>query len=437
MLTEGPIAPLMIVGSETPSTRAPECVPRKRDMNLLTDQRGQTTVIMALCIGSVCGMAGFAVDVGMMFRAKRVLQTAADSGAMAGVAEMNYRGVSSAVFAATAQNGITNGSGGATVLVHGPPGGPSSGPHQSQANFVEVIVSQSQPTYFMKVLGLNSMTVSARAVAGVSPSSGCIYTLNPSGTDIGLTGSGNLSLPGCGITVNSASSNAVSLVGSGSITAQSIGIVGGYTTTGSGTLNPTPITGVAPTANPLAYMVAPVYAPASCLPNPNFVGSGTYTLGPAIPGGTVCYNGLSLVGSGTLTLSPGVYVINGAFKETGSPTISGTGVTIYLPPTTGSVSLTGSGSLNISAPTSGTYDGILFFEDPGDTNTMSITGSGSSTLSGIFYAPSASVSITGSSGSTFNADLIVKSLSITGSGTLNNYSSINSSSPLVSARLVE
>jgi hypothetical protein len=252
-----------------------------------------------------------------------------------------------------------------------------------------------------------------------------------------MTGSGGLSMPDCGIVIDSSSSNALNLTGSGTISALSIGIAGSFNKTGSGTISPHPVTGVAPVANPLAYLTAPSFSVASCLSNPRFTGSSPNTIGPAIAGGTVCYNGLSMTGSGSLTMQPGTYIINGAMSQTGSGSISGSGVTIYLAPPNGSLSLTGSGALNITAPTSGTYNGILFFEDPSDTNGMTVTGSGSSSLQGIFYAPSASLSFTGSGGSGIYADLVVSSLSMTGSCNLHNYSSVNPNEPISSARMVE
>jgi hypothetical protein len=407
-------------------------------LKLLRDQRGQTTIIIGLCILCLCGMAGFAVDVGTLFRAKRTLQTAADAGAVAGAGELRFLTVDSTtltavVDAATAQNGMTNGSNGVTVTVNNPP---LSGSHTG-SGYVEVIVSQAAPTYFMRLFGLSTMSVSARSVGGNGAASGCIYTLDTSGTDIGMTGSGTLSMPDCGIIVDSASSNALTLTGSGSIVAESIGIVGNYTETGSGSISPAPITGLAPVPNPLSWLTAPTFTPSSCLSDPHFTGSSSNTIGPTVAGGTICYNGLSMTGSGSLTMQPGVYVINGAFSQTGSGSISGSGVTVYLAPPNGSLSLTGSGALNITAPTSGGYDGILFFEDPSDSNSMKITGSGASDMEGIFYAPAASLSLTGSAGSTFYADLVVSSLSLTGSGTMANYSEKNSSEPLSSARLVE
>lgn len=103
----------------------------------------------------------------------------------------------------------------------------------------------------------------------------------------------------------------------------------------------------------------------------------------------------------------------------------------------GALSLTGSGALNLTAPTTGPYSGILFFEDPKDTQQMKIAGSTGSTLTGIFYAPLATLSLTGSSGATFNVDLVTYALSISGTGGLNQYMSPTGTSPLSSARVVE
>ena len=165
-------------------------------MNLLRDERGQTTWLMGLCIMSLVGMSGLAVDAGMMFRAKRVLQAAADAGAIAGAAEVNYGDVSSAVKAATAQNGVTYGSPGTTMAINN---GPASGPYAGNSGYVEVLITKSQPTFFMKIFHLSSMNVGARSVAGLGAGGGCIFTLDPSGTDIGMTGSGELDMPDCSI----------------------------------------------------------------------------------------------------------------------------------------------------------------------------------------------------------------------------------------------
>ncbi len=402
-------------------------------MKRFSDQRGQTTVVIALSIFTLCGMAGLSADVGTLFRAKRVLQTAADAGAIAAAAEAKYGDDNAAALAIAAQNGVTNGSNGYTVT------------EAITASGYRVIATQAAPTYFMKLFHLTSMNVSATAVANNGPASNCIYTLDPSGIDVGMTGTADLSMPSCGIIINSGSSNGLNMTGTSNLTAASIGIVGGYDTTKNANYSPTPVTGVAPAPNPLAYLSAPSFNASSCLSDPHITGSGTNVIGPSA-GGTICYNGLSISGSATTTMSPGTYIINGAMSMSGSGSLNmptgmlpGQGVTIYLAPPNGSLSLTGSGSLNISAPNDSTnpYNGILFYEDAADTNGMKITGSTGSKLQGIFYAPNAALTLTGSSGATIQADLVVHALSMSGTANFTNYSTANANEPLTSPRLVQ
>ncbi|HEX3571534.1 MAG TPA: pilus assembly protein TadG-related protein [Acidobacteriaceae bacterium] len=403
-------------------------------MGFLRDERGQTAILTAVSIACLCGMAGFSVDVGTMFRAKRLMQTAADAGALAGLGAKNFGTAQNSAYSATALNGFTNGSNGVTVLVNNPP---SSGPHATPLInnlYVEVIVSQAQPTYFMKLFHLSSMNVSARAVAGYGPGNSCIYTLDTSGNDVGLSGGGDLNMPNCGIMVDSASSNALTISNNANLTASSIGIVGSYTGGASGNLNPTPITGIAPASDPLSYLTAPTYNPASCIADPHPTSNAT--LGPT-GGGTICYNGLTISGSGTVNFNPGIYVINGGFSTSGSVVINGTGVMIYLAAPNGSLSMTGGGAVNLTAPTTGTYAGLLFYEDPNDTNTMKVAGSNGSTVTGIFYAANATLTLSGSSGATFYSNIVVSALNVTGSNNLQSYSTVATNTPLVAPRLVE
>ncbi|WP_287150262.1 hypothetical protein [Mesorhizobium sp.] len=63
------------------------------------------------------------------------------------------------------------------------------------------------------------------------------------------------------------------------------------------------------------------------------------------------------------SLSPGVYVIQGGdFKANSNAVISGEGVIIYLAGSSG-VSMNGTATVKLSAPTSGTYSGVLFYGD--------------------------------------------------------------------------
>lgn len=230
-------------------------------MNRLSDDRGQVTIIAALCMTCLLGFVAFAVDVGTLTHVKREMQTAADAGAVAGAAELTYGGATTAARAATALNGFTNG-GTITVAVNTPP---SYGAYAGVSNYVEVIVSQSQPTFFMKMFSQGSKTVGARAVAyNGAINTNCIYVLDPSASDaMQLQGSFTVTAPNCGVVVDSNSPNALHFTGGGgTLTAGSVGVVGGDSGQ-VGDSNPAPVKGIAAVSNPLAAVTFPV--PTGCI----------------------------------------------------------------------------------------------------------------------------------------------------------------------------
>ena len=408
-------------------------------MRIRQDQSGQVFIVAALLtVVLLAGMA-LAVDVGLLFRARRNIQIAADVAATAGAQNLNFGlSASTAAQAATAMNGVTNGIGGAVVTVYSPP---NDGPNTGCTTCVEVVVSEPNPTFFAGLItGTNSVTVSARAVGGTSAGKGCVYALNTTGQAIDDTASGDISLPSCGILDNSSSntSNNEALVntGSGTITASSVLVVGGYSESHPGTISPTPITGSVPVSDPLAGLAAPTFNSAACLSDPHV--NSTTTIGPASPTSTICYNGLTIsAGSGTVTLNPGIYVINGKLSFTGSAAVTGTGVTFYLPSNGDQISMTESGPVTLSAPTSGTYNGILFYQDRNDTTSVTISASGSSTFKGIIYAKKANLSLSGSAGTNFYSSVVVGSITFTGSLNMQDYALVNSGEPLRSPLLIE
>jgi Flp pilus assembly protein TadG len=404
---------------------ASSAMPGGNVMKRLNDESGQALIISALCMTCLFGFAALAVDVGIMSREKRMAQSAADGAAVAGASELAHDW-SGAAKAASALNGFTDGTNGVTVAVHNPP---SIGPHSTDTSSVEVIVSKVQPTFFMKLFGTSSMTPTARAVATYGQTNGCIFTLGTSGTDISLVGNATISVTTCGVTDNSSDpSQALTVTGNAALlAAQSIGIVGGYTAKPD-TLNPTPITGIVPVSDPLSSLPVPT-VPTTCSADPNFKGKSLQTLMPG------CYNGLTLGANANVSLSPGMYFINGGFNLGANSNLSGTGVTFDL---LGATSMGGNANLNVSAPTtSGTYDGILFYQPSTNINPLSLTGTSSATLKGIIYAPSATVSLTGNAGANIYVDFVVNRLSLIGDASLQDYASINPGDVLRTIRLVE
>jgi uncharacterized membrane protein len=140
-------------------------------------ERGQALVLTGFCVVALIGFVALATDVGVLFRAKRNMQIAADAAATAAALDYLYNGsvtsAKTAGQAAASANGVTNGSGGAVVTINEPP---SSGPNAGSTGFFEAIVSTSNPVSLMPIVtGSASQTVAARAVAGIpSASKACI-----------------------------------------------------------------------------------------------------------------------------------------------------------------------------------------------------------------------------------------------------------------------
>jgi Putative Flp pilus-assembly TadE/G-like len=392
---------------------------------------------------SLMGFVAVAVDVGLMLRAKRTLQIAADSAATAGAAEINYSNVTAAAQTDAAQNGATNGSNGVTVAVNN---GPLYGPNAGNKSYVEVIVTQPQPTFFMKLFNFNNMSVSARAVATTVPSPACIYTMSsaaPGSSGPGgvyVTGSADLELPTCGILDNATGANALHVTGGATLNSKAIGVVGTYTVHNGGVLTPNPpTTGITPSTDPLSSLAPTV--PASDYSSGCTSASITksQTIGPSSPSGFVCYSSLSFPkGSPTITLNPGLYIFNGAggFNVASGTTMTGTGVTFFFI-NGASFTISNGASVTLSAPTSGAYNGLLFYQDPTDTAADSFVGGSAGGINGIFYLPSADLTLANGTATTFNVDLVVGSLTMSGNATLSPYAPLTGSSPLSAPRLVE
>jgi hypothetical protein len=430
-------------------------------------------------------MVGLAFDIGFFEFMQRNAQTAADAGALAGSINLSYGTAVTGARAGTAANGFTNGSGGVTVTVNNPP---ASGPHaggscsgaspSSNCNFVEVIVSEPEPTFFLKMLGIGPSTVSARAVA-TSLSGDCVFALDP--TMSGALTFAALSLndvnaPSCAMIVDSNSGSAISgFFTLAFITTSQTSVVGNVSCFFC-SFSPSPVTGAPALSDPLAYLPAP--AVAACAGTVKTIATGTTTVNPSagcykvsvtgaanvtfMPGE---YSSITISGgiAPTLTFQPGLYVIQGsnggyALNLAGSGgTIQGAGVTFYIGPSAGGVSLYGEGGggifndINLVAQTTGTYAGILFYQDRSNSNSACVGGCGAS-LSGIFnfmqvqgalYFPSASLSFEGccqnSAGAYYTAYeiTVAKSLTFAWNYFNDDYSSLPGGSPIKKTVLVE
>jgi hypothetical protein len=171
-------------------------------------------------------------------------------------------------------------------------------------------------------------------------------------------------------------------------------------------------------------------------------GNNTLTLSPGLYNG-----GINIIGNANVTFNPGTYVIaGGGLSVTGNSTLSGNGVTFYLTTGSGSygpVDITGNATVNLTAPTSGSLAGILFFQDrsiPAGSAASTIIGNSSSTFDGTMYFSTTGLTYLGNSASSGYTILIADTITITGNSSItigNNYSSLSNGSPVKSTALYE
>ncbi len=339
----------------------------------LKEQSGVIAIIIALLLPVLVGILGIIIDLGFAYQYKRLMQTAADAGAMAG-AHWLYRGevgsLNNEVLYDTGKNGF-DGSHGETRTINRPP---TSGDFAGKDSFVEVIISQQLPTYFMPVLGVNDMTVAARAVAGVGGSQGCVYVLD--GTEdkaLEVSSGSSLSALGCKIKVSSCSDEALSGTSASSVIADDIDVCGDYDCSGS-VCDPTPDTGecdgnkCAKGTDPLALMPEPV-PPGGCSETEYKVSSvGSPGNRFQIYGDKTYCGGLWVESGSHVNLNSGIYwIIGGGFNIGSNSSATGDGITVYNSEGAGysyePIGIQSGSDVWLTATQGGPFDRILFMQD--------------------------------------------------------------------------
>jgi len=421
---------------------------RNSNPSRLSSRRGQAAVLMALSITATLGLMGLVVDVGWAYWRKLACKTAAQAATMAAVkkatnpysaqASISCASLSTGPLYVGCQyastNGFTDGGNGGKQTVKIAAGTTTGFPLTGISGvtyWVTATVSEQVPEWFTAVLG-GAMTVSARSTAATLASSGgggCVYALATSGTAIYESGGGALT-SGCGVYVNSnadtVATPAINLQPSSSITASGgskiyIATGGGYVCganlngacVNGSTMSPMPTSAAAAT-DPVGpnLPTAPTAGSCASFSIPTY---GTYVL----PAGTYCSQ-VSAGGSVTLQLSGGLYYLENGISIGAGATMTCTGgSTLYV--ASGAFTASGSSPVTLTAPTSGTYNGLAVWQPSGNATTSSLGGSASLTVNGLVYMPKAqfNYSGTGSIAGT-NLTVVANSYYLTGSAHITN-----------------
>jgi Putative Flp pilus-assembly TadE/G-like len=342
-------------------------------MGLYVNTSGSVANVFAIALVPVLVSVGAAVDYLRMADLQNDLQATADIAALSGAAAQAETHAVRKDHAAKSFQ--ANKPAGVAMLV----------PDISiVGDTIKVSATAKLNMSLMQLAGISEAEISAHSTAafGSVPSSACLIALEPSDKEAVLINSNSrIIATDCDIQVNSSNSQAMFGNSIGNATAQKICVKAGST------FSPTPSRCPA-IADPLHALPVPSEADDPCDYNDLSI-SGSRILDPGV------YCGKTELNAGAnVTFRPGIYVMrNGEFILNSNSRGAGDGVMFYLTGTNNPrFNFNSDSHVDFSAPTSGTYAGIAFFQQRGATADFSILNSDStSSLEGVVYLPSTPV----------------------------------------------
>jgi Flp pilus assembly protein TadG len=409
--------------------------------NMLRCRRGSVAFATVVALVPLIGFLALGAEAGSWYVTKQSAQNAADAAAYSGALKLQCSVASSTCTDAksldfrgkefAAQNAFCT-TGDTTAYPGSRCSSLATGTSQTvtiasltawkgiSGNFVQATVSQQQPAYLAKVLGLSTVNIAATAVAAVQglPKPPCALALSGS---ISFQGSPNINAPNCGMATNSKASNALNFTGGGmSMNLGSLSAAGGCT--GAATFCHPAYTYMPPIANPFSALDAVTLPTLSNCTGSNLVAYSTTT--------PCKNNNLSLTGNTTINLTGGVYFISGKLELKGTTAITGTALFILLPGASfsmkgsGTISLTGNPSVATSQlpavlqPYASLFANMAIY----DQSNVAVSFGGNSQIDfkGTMYLPNAAVTFQGNPTINNCGELIAASIAFNGNATFDS-----------------
>jgi len=426
---------------------------------LFRSRRGSVAFATSIALVPLVGFMAIGGEAGSWYVTKQRAQSAADAAAYSGALRLQCGAVQTSGGPAcadaqnetyrarqfAAQNAFCDGTDTSASSYPGarcPTGLPSGTSQQVTvavgATQVQATVSQTQPTYMAKLLGLSNVTIAATAIARVlSLSPPCVLSLQDP-----LTFQGNTTVnsPNCGLSSNNTSSSAIQFTGSSvNSNVKSLSAPGGCAQNGSVTPCDKAITYAAATPNPLSGLDAPMAAVsiATNCPSGNNVLPTAYD---TTKSQTCVNNGFTFKSNGGPT-NDGRYPLNGVYFFSGNLTIQGgtiTGTATFILLPGASLKISGNPTIQLSPVTTvlstqvptqlrstsvlNLMSKLLIYDPESTGNNQSVTISGSTTsyFNGVVYAPNADVLYQGSSQNYGCNMVIAKGVALSGSSNFDN-----------------
>ena len=433
---------------------------------LLKDRRGNALAIACAAMPLIIGCAGLATDTIEWTLWKRQLQRAADSAALAGVYDR-----------ASATNGATTNTPTAVcndlaVNLHtwmnligtspctGTVGSYSDIQYPAAdafvGNKVQVTLRVQQRLPFSSLFMSTAPTIQAVATAGAVSYGGtpCMLALNTTGQAIDNSGNATVSAPTCILYSDSAAANSAAAGGTSAITAKAIAGVGGIASSNNWNVQsymPYSPSLPDPFAPPSTTAVTPNPSDMKCAGHYESQGGGqnvvttwvyddlsdgtdmanatwldTSSGTPVVRTGANCWKSLSVGSNRSLTVPANfgpLYVNGGNVQLQGAFTCNGCSIVLTNKNTSstapiGTWSSNAQATNNITAPTSGTYNGIAVYQDRRATGgTDQINGGSGNVISGVVYFPNDTLWLNGTGDAVSLCSMFVaKNLKFNGGG---------------------
>ncbi|TNE60952.1 MAG: hypothetical protein EP335_18130 [Alphaproteobacteria bacterium] len=416
---------------------------------LVRDEDAGMLAVTAVMFPMILGFSGLGLDVTTWYMHRRDVQNLTDMAAIEAVHTSHYfddDALSAQVQSFLSKYGMNTET--YTLSFSSPP---TSGAYAGRNGFMEVVVNRQAVLYFLSAFygatGKDfAVKVGARAVAGTLViGTQCIVALDET-ADRALEFSGTAEvIAECGVASNSTSDESIYVGGHASLTADPAMAVGDIEVSGSASLT---------TNSPLQTFAEPTVDPYESLDIPpisgcDVTGKTTANDDAVLTPGRYCGD-ITVKGS-NVTFEPGTYVIDGGdFVANSGAGFYGEGVTFILTGDTagavGTVVINGGSVADLTAPTSGAYEGILFYQDPKASYRDSLAkflGGADLLFDGVLYFPSNDILFSGGAESDPSCmQIFGATVKFTGSSIVGNDDSICESlnmdvSPQIRIQLVE
>ena len=344
--------------------------------DLIRAKSGQVGVIVGLSAVPMAMAVGFGIDYSRAVTLRSQLQAALDAAVIAGAKDgtSGWTTVATNTMTAAVPSGVTVSSKAFALDADGNYAGTATG---------------TLSTTFSSLFALASLQVdvAATAMKPVSGSKVCILLNSTTATPGLLLNSGaNLNAPDCEVHVRS-TGNPAATFNSGTVFTTKKTCVAGSNVIDNGGTHASLTKSCTTTTDPFGGTL-PVPSSATCTYSGLNYNGGAVTLSP----GTYCY-GINFNGTTTLTLNPGVYVIKSGNWNFNGGTMTGTGVTFYFPDSS-YIQFNGTSKLNLTAPTSGTYANLLWYEAQNlSKSSFTINATNGANLEGLIWLPSRNLTL--------------------------------------------